>query len=441
MFEHKDDKRNFVYIRETADVEKILPRLMQRKVWGTDTETTGLDPFKDNVILAQFGCKEEQILIDTRTASLAPLKPFFDSKEHRKILHYAKFDYKMLRQQLGLELEGMRCTWLTEKVIQAGRMHRGFSLEEVIFRRLGIELDKALQKSFVGHTGPFTLPQLIYGADDVIHLEDLYRHQCEEASKDNLARTVQLESEVCSAFCDMELDGMYLDVPGWRKIIEDNIEGQSQVKRQLDEIAIQYVGEDLFGEANINYGSSEQVVYLLNQMGVTVPVRNPKTGKDEMMKITHSDAKSLKRINNLPIIQLLGKWRSYNVLINTFGEPFLKAINPITGRIHPDLDQLGTDTGRPAAGGSDVNPLNVPRDNRYRHCFIGGPDEIVESDDYSGCESRILAEISGDPRLIEIFQKGEDIHCAVATDLYGIKVEKKGPNSKYRTPAKSLNFG
>lgn len=57
MFEHKDDKRNFVYIRETADVEKVLPRLMQRKVWGTDTETTGLDPFKDNVILAQFGCK------------------------------------------------------------------------------------------------------------------------------------------------------------------------------------------------------------------------------------------------------------------------------------------------------------------------------------------------------------------------------------------------
>lgn len=441
MREYKDDKRNFVYMTETSDVARILPEIMQRNVWGKDFETTGLDPHLDKTILLQIGSRDKQFLIDTRTASLEPLRPWYESKEHRKIAHYAKFEYKMARGSHELETEGLRCTYLTERVIKGGSVYRGFGLEPVLKARLGIEIDKTLQKSFVNHQGPFSQEQLIYGADDVIYLEDLFRHQCKEADEKGLLRTVLLESECLSSFGDMEFDGMYLDVPGWKKIMEDNIQAQAKVREELDEIAKEHLPENLFGQADINYGSSEQVAHLFNKMGIKVPVRDPRTGKDVLEPIKHTDAKTLKRVSHLPVVKLIGKWRSYNVLINTFGQPWLDAIHKRTGRIHPDLDQLGTETGRPAAGDSDVNPLNVPRDNRYRHCFIGGPDEIVESDDYSGCESRILAEISQDPELIGIFQRGEDIHCAVATALYGIVVDKKGPNSKYRTPAKSLNFG
>lgn len=433
--------RNYVYITDTAGVAKILPELMARKIWGVDTETTGLDCLVDKVILAQFGYRDKQFLVDTRTASLEPLRPFFDSAEHMKILHYAKFDYKMFKGSCGLELEGIRCTFNTEKVIQAGRMRRGFGLADVLQRRLGIEMDKELQKSFINHKGPFSTAQLEYAADDVINLEDLFRHQCTEAHKDGVGRTVALESDVVAAFGDMEYDGMILDVPGWRKILDDNIIAQAQAKNELDQNSLQYVDLDLFGEVAINYASSDQVKDLLNMMGIKVPVRDSRSGKEVMQKITHTDAKSLKRVSHLPVVKLLGKWRSYNVLINTFGEPYIKALHPVTGRLHPDFDQLGTETGRPSAGDSDVNPLNIPRDNRYRHCFTGDPDEVVESDDYSGCESRILAEISGDPRLIEIFRLGLDIHCSVASDLYGFEVLKSGPTSKYRTPAKSLNFG
>lgn len=441
MLKHKDDKRNFVYLTETSEVAQILPELMSRPYWGYDFETSGLDPFIDRTTLLQIGHKEKQFLIDTRFASLEPIRPFVESKEHRKIAHYAKFEYKMGRGSHQMETEGLRCTYLTERVIKGGSVYRGFSLEQVLKNRLNIDVDKTLQKSFINHKGPFTLDQLIYGADDVIHLEDLFRNQCKEGEEKGLLRTIALESDCLSAFGDLEFDGMYLDVPGWKKIMEDNVIAQGKIREELDAIASRFLDTNLFGQADVNYGSSDQVSYLLNKMGVKVPERDPRTGKDVMKPITHTDAKTLKRVSHYPVVQLIGKWRSYNVLINTFGQPWLNAIHKKTGRIHADFDQLGTETGRPASGAGDVNPLNIPRDNRYRHCFVGGPDEIVESDDYSGCESRILAEISQDQELIGIFQRGEDIHCAVATALYGIQVDKKGPNSKYRTPAKSLNFG
>lgn len=443
MKTYKDFKRNFVYITETSDVAKILPELMQRKVWGKDYETTGLDPYIDKTILLQIGCRDKQFLIDTRSASIEPLRPFLESTEHRKIAHYAQFEYMMSRANHDIETEGLRCTMITEQVLRAGMYNiKGtFSLDGVLERRLGISIDKTLQKSFINHRGPFSTEQLIYGADDVIHLEDLFRDQCAEADKLGLLRTVLLECEAIPAFGDMRLDGMYLNQEGWRQIMVDNIAAQNQMREELDSIAKHYIPEDLFGNASINYGSSDQVKDLLNKMGIKVPVRDPKTGKDVMVPVPSTDAKVLKRVNHLPVVKALAKWRSYNVLINTFGQPWLDAIHPKTGRIHPDLSQMGTATGRPAAGGDDVNPLNVPQDNRYRNCFIGAPDEIVESDDYSGCESRILAEISQDPKLINIFRTGEDIHCAVATDLYGVQVDKKGPNAKYRKPAKALNFG
>jgi len=69
---------------------------------------------------------------------------------------------------------------------------------------------------------------------------------------------------------------------------------------------------------------------------------------------------------------------------------------------------------------------------------MGEENEVVETDDYSGCELRIWAELSKDPGLTEAFQKGVDVHCYVATKLFGKEVTKK---DKERTPAKTLNFG
>lgn len=458
--------RNYEYITETREVERLLPYLMTKQYQTHDSETTGLCPHQNKIILYQIGDRNKQYLIDTRVASLEPLRPYFESRTLRKLFHNAKFDYKMMRGTFDISIECVRCTQLAEQVLTAGvyrfgrkkdkedhqlsffteepkeeEVNYGISLEDVLWKHLKVRIDKRLQKSFIDHTGPFSREQLEYAADDILYLEDAFKKQIEIAKPLNLIRTIELECNAVPAFGDMEFDGMVLDIHGWRKIATDNQSFQLEIQAELDEIAKQHVGEDFEGKANIMYSSCKQVLNFLNAMGLRVPVKDPITGEEITESLKKTDAKYLKRISHLPVIKALNKWRSYDTLINTFGEPFIKALNPVTGRLHPDLFQIGTATGRPAAGDSVVNPLNIPRDNRYRSCFTCEEDEVVESDDYSGCESRILAEISGDPKLIDIFRRGDDIHCAVGSELYGITVTKKGETSKYRTPAKSLNFG
>ena len=432
----------YTYIKEQSKLDAVIPKLMGELSWGTDTETTGLDPFTSDVLALQIGRPEEQFIIDARTVKLEPLRPFLESRKIMKILHNAKFDYKMLKK-FNIEMEYVRDTMLAEQIMRAGfARFQGIGLEDVVEKRLGVKLDKSIRESFINHTGDFTEKQLDYMADDVRYLNPLAKADSDELLAKGLAETFQLESDCVPAFADMEYEGMVLDVAAWREVLEKNKKRLLEVQAELDGIVEPYVGVNLFGEVQINYGSPVQVVKLLQMMKFKVKQYNRETRTEIEEEIKKSDKKTLQKLQGIPIVQMLQKWRSYEVRINTFGEPYIQAIHPKTGKLHPDFWQIGTGTGRPAAGAEgDVNPLNVPRDNEYRNCFTGGPDELVESDDYSGCELRILAEISGDPKMREIFNKGEDPHCAVATELYRVPVTKKNENKRLRTPGKSLNFG
>jgi DNA polymerase I-like protein with 3'-5' exonuclease and polymerase domains len=414
---------------------------MQFNAWGTDTETTGLDAHKDRVTLVQIGRPEEQYVIDARKVKIEPIRPFFESREIIKIWHNYKFDYKMIKGSTKIECENGRDTFIAEKIMNAGRMFKGFRLDDVLLKYINVEIDKTLQKSFIGHTGEYSDAQIRYAADDVKYLLPTLQAMTKHIIADGLGPTFKLECDVVPAFGDMEFDGMVLDKEAWLAILEMNKIKQSEAKAILDSIVEPYVGTNLFGEVDINYGSPPQMVKLFERMRIKVREYDKAKKKEFEVKVTATDAKTLKKLGHIPFVKHLQAYRSIGVRINTFGMPYIEAINPLTGAIHPDFDQLGTETGRPAAGDSDVNPLNIPRDNEYRNCFVGRGDEIVESDDYSGCESRILAQISGDQKLIKIFRDGEDIHCAVATALYGKLVTKNNENKKLRTPAKSLNFG
>ena len=431
----------YKFINTQAGVDSLLAPLMSKEAWGFDTETTGLDRHKDKVTMIQIGRPEEGYIIDARGLVIEPLRPFFESKEIKKIGHNLKFEYEMMKTSFGIECEALRCTMLAEQVIQGGRMFRNqMSLEAVLQRRFGVELDKEVRKTFIGHRGPFSPAQLKYGEDDTKYLIPLFQEQVKELTADGLSRVYLIETNCIPAFGDMAVAGMPLDVKRWKEVMDDNIKKQLEVEKKMNELISPFVSPDLFGNTSINYASPPQVLQLMQTMRIKVPVLGP-DGKEVMQLIKKTDKNSLKKVRHIEFVKKLEEWRSYAVRINTFGQPYIDAVNPVTGAIHPDLWQIGTETGRPAAGGSDINPLNVPSDNRYRHCFIGGPDEVVESDDYSGCESRILAHISGDPVLTKIFLDGEDIHCAVASMMYGVPVTKNNENKKLRKPAKALNFG
>lgn len=425
----------YSFIDKQHELDRLLPFLMQKNSWGVDTETTGLDPYDSDVVMLQIGRPEYQYVIDTRKVNTLPLKPFFDDETKKKICHNAKFDYKHIKRSLGMEMEGIRCTWIAEKILNAGRKMRGFGLPACLKSRLNIEMSKDVRSTFGDNFkgGDFSSEQISYGATDVSYLVPLNRHQCQEISKDGLNHTYLLECAALPCFGDMELNGAKLDVDRWQRNIEHNKEEAERIKEELDRYASMYFPSNLFGKIELNYNSPVQALDFLTRLGIRIDEEPlPDTSMGTLESI----------VMDYPVVKLLQDYRSYSMLINTFGRSYIDAIHKKTGRIQWMFNQLGTETGRITKhSDTPVNPLNIPREKEFRNCFIAEEDFVIETDDYSGCELRILAHNSQDPKLMEAFNLGIDVHCYVASKLFRVEVTKNNENKKLRTPAKSLNFG
>ena len=214
------------FIDKQSQVESLLPTLMAKPAWGVDSETTGLDPYLEEVLAWQFGRPEDQYVIDNREVNIEPLRPFFESKEHKKILHNSKFDYKMLAVNSEIEMENMRCTQLAEQLMEQGRLrYKGkFTLGRIAKDRLGVDLDKETQSSFIGHKGPFTKRQIDYMAEDVEYLLPLLQNQTKDLIEARLGKTYLLECEFTPCLGDMELGGFHLNKEHWLKVMEENKE-------------------------------------------------------------------------------------------------------------------------------------------------------------------------------------------------------------------------
>ena len=113
------------------------------------------------------------------------------------------------------------------------------------------------------------------------------------------------------------------------------------------------------------------------------------------------------------------KYKKIEKSINTYGENFIKKINPKTNRLHTIFRQCFADTGRMQSGGGKKeedkpNFQNIPRDNEYRNCFIATSNEYeIMSNDYDGAELIIMASVAQDDKLIAISK--EDMHSFMAT--------------------------
>jgi DNA polymerase-1 len=116
-------------------------------------------------------------------------------------------------------------------------------------------------------------------------------------------------------------------------------------------------------------------------------------------------------------------------------------INPATGRVHTSFAQAVAVTGRLAS--SEPNLQNIPirtaEGRRIRSAFVAPPGSHIVSADYSQIELRIMAHLSDDPRLLEAFARGEDVHRATAAEIFGLTPTEI--NGEQRRAAKVINFG
>ena len=423
----------FQLITDAEGIRNTCRELANEKFLGFDTETTELDPYRGDLRLVQFSTGKATYVIDIKpfrengsprmNPDLAPLRDLLSDPEKIKIAHNSKFDAKWVRHHLGAELNGIFDTFLASQLIAAGDSERRHSLADVAQFFTGTELDKSEQIS--DWSGELSQSQIEYAARDAAIMVPL-REQIEDRLKnDDLLQVAKLEFECVTPIAEMELNGFYLDEARWREQLARVKVAQEKAADELQEMLSAGVAQaSLFGRAEINLDSQQQVTDALLNLGVPVP---DTTRAWQLQPLAEK----------YPVVAKLLEYRGVAKSLSSFGENILEFIEPKTGRIHADFRQIGAPTGRFSC--SNPNLQQIPHEEQYRRCFRAPEGKKLVIADYSQIELRILADFSRDQNFIKSFVSGEDFHTTTASQVFG--VAPAGVTSEQRSFAKRLNFG
>ena len=244
----------------------------------------------------------------------------------------------------------------------------------------------------------------------------------EERGSDRLYRDVELPLSVVLGA--MEDTGVRIDTYRMGEItarLSDRIE-------ELESLAYELAGEEFV------LGSPQQLGRVLFEKLELTPGRKGKTGYS-------TDSKVLRAIrSDHEIVPVIEEWRELTKLVNTYLGPLPTLIGE-DGRLHTTINQHVAATGRLSTTSPNLQaiPIRTELGREIRSAFIAEPGTRLLSADYSQIELRILAHVSGEPKLREAFARGEDIHTATAAEVLG-----KDPatlTKDERNVAKMINFG
>lgn len=275
--------------------------------------------------------------------------------------------------------------------------------------------------SYLVHAGENTAP-LPADCDDYFSSEILLKDKLKKSDLENLY--YNLELPLCKVLFEMEKDGFKIDVNELKQIDADITEKLTQLTQKIyDEAGEQF---------NIN--SPKQVAHILFEKLGLVAFNNKKqsTGIDVLNELKYSH----------PIVEKLISYRKYQKMKSTYIDVYLRIASDSGDVIHTSFNQALTNTGRISS--SDPNLQNIPTNDEegkvLRKIFIskfeGGS---LISADYNQIELRLLADMSGEEKLIDIYNRGEDIHTSTAAHIFGVAPEDV--TQKQRREAKAVNFG
>ena len=234
-----------------------------------------------------------------------------------------------------------------------------------------------------------------------------------------------VEMPLVPVLAEIERNGFLLDVEGLQTL-------SKELERELEQM-VGSIYRLAGGEFNI--GSPKQLATVLFETLGLKPLRKTKTGYS-------TDEDTLTQLasqHDLPA-QILN-YRTLTKLKSTYVDALPQLINPETKRLHTSLNQTVAATGRLSS--TDPNLQNIPVKGDYglriREAFIAPPGHQLLCADYSQVEPRILAHLSQDPRLLQVFEKGEDIHMATAMEIFNLPAGEV--TREMRRAAKSVVFG
>lgn len=414
-------------IRSFERLGGIAQEIEGSKVVGLDIETTAFFPLSGEIRLVQLNTGRGLYVIDLfETKSLGPVLQALESERVIKIIHNAKFEQKWFLSKFGVELWPLFDTFRASALI-----HNGKNLGNNLWDLMRRDLKVAPQSEDLGGSdwsGALSEAQYKYAGEDIEYLPPLRDSLKPRLERLGLNQVALIEFGAVLPEASIEMTGFRLDRGKWMALALRNVAEEKELRIKLDKVMPNPKGQcSLPGiEPGINLNSPQQVKASFAKMGIDLP----DTTEDTMAMA----AASIKRKKD--IFSDFMRYRKVSKLISAFGEEYLKHINPITGRVHTDFWPF---TGAGRYSSSNPNLQQIPRNKDYRSCFNPGEGKKAVVADYSQIELRIAAQISGDPLLRQVYQKGEDAHRQTASII--AEVDLKEVTKDQRQAAKAVNFG
>ena len=336
---------------------------------------------------------------------IEPLKPFLSDEKIPKIGHDLKSIMLLLAKEENVSLKGMAFdTMLASYLLNPIR--GGHRLEDIYRELFGDELSNN--------------PSL-----QALKLFEIREKMEERLREEGLDRLFyEIEMPLLNVLFEMEMVGVKIDIPLMRKLSGELTERMREVEKEIYRIA----------GVEFNIASPKQLREVLTER-LKIPLgKKKKTGLSTDAEVLESLALQYE------IARKILEWRELAKFKGTYID-VLPRLADKDGRVHTSFNQCVTATGRLSS--SEPNLQNIPVRGewakRLRGAFISDEGYVLISADYSQIELRVLAHISGDPALIEAFQKGEDIHALTASSLFGVPLEEV--TEELRRKGKTVNFG
>lgn len=255
--------------------------------------------------------------------------------------------------------------------------------------------------------------------------------------------TEKVESPTAVYLGVMKLNGVPVD---FKLMQERKAEAQAEMERIRKEIAF------IIGDVNIGSNCStndfKNYLYKVLKLPVLKVTESNREAADDSTMIMLKEWCDENRPELSPLFTLVQEYRKWNKIASTYIDGYMKYINDVTGRMHPNFFALSTDTGRFSC--NSPNCQNMPRktnDPIGVRNFIKAPEgHLIVSCDYSQIELRVGAHYCQDKIMMDTYSSGGDIHAATTSVIFNIPydqaVDKHAENYKERrTIAKNVNFG
>ena len=434
----KSVTHEYKLVDNEQDAKKLYDFFRTKDFLVLDTETTSTSAIDAELVGLSFSVEEHKAFYVPVPANRKEalrivniFKPLYEDPSILKIGQNLKYDLEVLRNY-DVELKGqMWDTMIAHYLIQPELRHNMDYMAEVYLHYKTIHIDELIGPKGKSQRSMRELdPKDVYeyaceDADITIQLKnklepELKKHECENLFYD-------IEMPLMPVLAEMEMNGVCLDTNSLKETSTQLTQRMLDLEKRIYELA----GEQF------NIASPKQVGEILfDKLKIVEKAKKTKTGQ----YVTSEEV--LQQLKNKhEIVADILEHRGLKKLIGTYIDALPKLINPRTGHIHTSFNQTITATGRLSS--SDPNLQNIPirgEDGKeIRKAFIPEPGCLFFSADYSQIELRVMAHLSDDKNMIEVFQEGKDLHAATAANIYKKPIEEVTRDE--RTKSKRANFG